>query len=66
MVHRHPPIGGAGLHVKPNLTASTFARLATDRMVTRRARLMSKVALSVIVILALTRYVATGASDGVR
>ena len=36
--HRHPP-WGCGFHTKPNLTASTFVELATDRMVTRRATL---------------------------
>ena len=60
---RHPPIA---VHLKPNLTASIFVGSPTDLMVTRRATLKLKFELCGSVILALMRYVAPGASDGVR
>jgi hypothetical protein len=61
--HRHP---GRSNGTKPNLTASSFVELATDRMVTRRVRFPLKFELKFSVIFAWMRYVAPGASDGVR
>ena len=62
-LRRHPPIA---VHLRPNLTASSFVGSPTDLMVTRRATLKLKSELCGSVILALMRYVAPGASDGVR